>query len=628
MKSKYKESNTSNWIRGGQVIAHNVRMAKQVSWYVLIISVIFIILFTVYFGTANTKSYDRYITYKYLISSTYYSFGIKDGKVSFDLPSGRSIMLKHRQLVSNKFKNKANNVFSVYFDGFLYSLIGSIFIFLIVNWYIRRQGREQQSDKFLRGGALVSNDLLKNLIKDKINPNISFGKVPLIQGTETQHIEVSGSPGTSKSSGIKHFINDIRKQNDRAIIFSTSYEFIEEFYNKDKDIILNPFDDRFPNWNPWLECEEIYHYEDMAHSLIPEPDGENKADPFWDNGARIMLANSLRKLKESDNYSTSLLLKKLLQVKPIEIAELLKDTEAAALVATERGSVKTTESIRSILATYVGCLKFLRDSNDGFSIRKWVKDEAKNKGGCIFITASGEQRKAIKPLISCWIEVFAQSILSLPEDRNRRIYFIVDEMASLNKLSFLRNLLGESRKYGLSALISFLSYSHLEEIYGIRGAEALTSLTATKIFLRSNNMKNARWASTELGREEIKAVNKNLGVGAHKMRDSVSISQTDKTKELVLPTEIMNLDDLHGYYRLPGSYPVASFKQEIFAGNANSPGFVKSTHTDHIYMNSAKKIEDKNQSIINSVFGDGFDTFTGEMQDSNISTDKMEKEPC
>jgi type IV secretory pathway TraG/TraD family ATPase VirD4 len=128
------------------------------------------------------------------------------------------------------------------------------------------------------------------------------------------------------------------------------------------------------------------------------------------------------------------------------------------------------------------------------------------------------------------MDIFASSILSLPEDKDRRIWLIIDELPSLNKLKSLKRILAESRKYGCCVVIGYQSYSEVESIYGKKGAESLSDLTASKIFFRSNDYFNANHTSQQLGKEEIKTTNENLAMGAHQGRDSISITETEKHK--------------------------------------------------------------------------------------------------
>lgn len=266
-----------------------------------------------------------------------------------------------------------------------------------------------------------------------------------------------------------------------------------------------------------------------------------------------------------------------------EIANLVKNTAAATIFA--EGSEKTALSVRSTLLSNLESFNFLSNDKGSFSIRDWVKNETDNPG-CVFITSIADQHEVLKPLISCWVDIFASSVLSMSEDRNRRIWLIIDELPSLHKLKSLKKILAESRKYGGCIVLGYQSYSDIESIYGEKDSKVLADLTATKIFFRSNDEHNAKHASNQLGREEVKTANENLSMGAHMMRDAVSISSTEKIRELVLPTQILNLNNMFGFYRLHGDYPVASFKQLLFNSKdkVQTPGFIISTKADHLYM--------------------------------------------
>ncbi|OIR25642.1 type IV conjugative transfer system coupling protein TraD [Bathymodiolus thermophilus thioautotrophic gill symbiont] len=576
-----KISNVKNWLRGGQIVDHNIRMlrqtAKRVSWATLIISTAYIVIY----ATINTTANDRKLAINYHYSSLMTYVGIEKG-VNRILFNGRHITLKHPRVANSViFISASKRINNVLLNSFFQSLLLNFFIYILISLYIRKQGKVHQADKFLRGGTLVKNEDFQNSLKRKqINVNLKLGEIPILKNTETIHFEISGATGTGKSQTLKHLIRDIKNRGDRAIIYSTSTEFISEFYDKSKDVILNPLDDRSPNWSIWNEVQEVYHYDDIAASIIPEVEaGAN--DPFWTDTARSLLSNSARKLQETGEYSTKILFDKLLSISLKEIAKIVKNTAAATIFAD--GIEKTALSVRSTLLSKLESFKFLTEDRGDFSIREWVKNEDNN--GCVFINSIGDQHEVLKPLISCWVDIFASSILSLPEDRKRRVWLIIDELPSLHKLKSLEKILAESRKYGCCVVLSYQSYSKIQSIYGEKGAQTLSDSTASKIFFRSNDQKNAQHSSEQLGKEEVKVTNENLSMGAHIGRDSISISENEKLRELVLPTEILNLGDLHGFYRLPGNYPAVSFKQKFFkAKKIQANGFVASTKDNHIYM--------------------------------------------
>src|SRR5699024_10935539 len=73
---------------------------------------------------------------------------------------------------------------------------------------------------------------------------------------------------------------------------------------------------------------------------------------------------------------------------------------------------------------------------------------------------------AMRPLVSAWADVFITSVLSMPEDRHRRWWMFIDELASLEALPSLEAGLTKGRKNGLRIVAGLQSTSQLEHIYG------------------------------------------------------------------------------------------------------------------------------------------------------------------
>jgi type IV secretory pathway TraG/TraD family ATPase VirD4 len=94
------------------------------------------------------------------------------------------------------------------------------------------------------------------------------------------------------------------------------------------------------------------------------------------------------------------------------------------------------------------------------------KTRKHQKGGWLFITARPDQRETLRPLISMWMDIAINALMVLPENQKRRLWFVVDELAALQKLPRLQMGLAEGRKYGGCFLVGFQSKPQLEDIYG------------------------------------------------------------------------------------------------------------------------------------------------------------------
>ena len=214
-----------------------------------------------------------------------------------------------------------------------------------------------------------------------------------------------------------------------------------------------------------------------------------------------------------------------------------------------------TISVRATLANHLQSFKYLTNSKEPFSIRKWVASE-EITDQWLFLSAKPDQRATLLPLISGWIDTSINSLMSLPPDYDRRLWFIIDELPALQKLPSLETLMAESRKYGGCVMAGVQSYPQLSHTYGHNQAQSILDLFNTKIFFRSTDPTTAQWVSKVLGESETEEYVENLSYGANTIRDGVSLAKQTKTKPLVLPTEVANLKDLEAYIKLPSGFPV------------------------------------------------------------------------
>lgn len=575
---------TKNWLRGGQIVEHNIRMFKQNIKRVSLASLLIASVYIVGYTLINTTAIDRKLAFNYYFSSVI-AYVAKPTGINHITYNNQPIKLSHGQVLqSGAFIRASNKTQTLLIESSLQGIALVILVYFLLSLYIRKRGRQAQADKFLRGGSLIDNkQFLKNLHNKHIHRDLSLGSIPILKNKEVQHFEISGTSGTGKSTTFNHLIASIKKRGDRALIYSSSTEFITSFYHPDKDIILNPLDNRFPGWSVWDEIQEIYHYDDVAAALIPDVEnGQN--DPIWTNAARLLFADVARKLKQQGACSTKKLIDTLLAISEDEIKKMLKTTLSSIIFSqSNKNKTSIAESVRFTLIENIKSLRFLTNDNHGFSIRDWVKNEKDNQGS-IFVTALSDQKEVLKPLISCWVDIFASSVLSLPESKSRRIWLIVDELAGLHKLKSLSKMAAETRKYGGCVVIGYQNYSDIEVIYGTKGAAGLSNLTQNKVFFRTKDAYNAQHAATQLGREEVKSTNHNLSMGSENIRDSVSITESEKLRQLVLPTQIANLQDYHGFYSLPGDYPIVRFYQKDYKPKQSVHGFIKSHANNHVYM--------------------------------------------
>ncbi|WP_254803802.1 type IV secretion system DNA-binding domain-containing protein, partial [Aeromonas salmonicida] len=183
-----------------------------------------------------------------------------------------------------------------------------------------------------------------------------------------------------------------------------------------------------------------------------------------------------------------------------------------------------------------------------------VRDGGEN--GWLFITSNQKHHESLKPLISMWLSIAANSLLSMGENRYRRVWFFYDELPSLHKLPSLPFIIAEARKFGGCFALGFQSYSQLEEIYGNKFAEAMYDLLNTKYFFRSPSASVAKFVEEDIGETVRKKFSEQTSFGADQVRDGISFGKDEERVNIVSYTDIQMLDNLDCFVTLPGNFPV------------------------------------------------------------------------
>ena len=131
----------------------------------------------------------------------------------------------------------------------------------------------------------------------------------------------------------------------------------------------------------------------------------------------------------------------LLKIDLTALAEAMEGTGAQSIV--DPDNPKTAISVRAMLTANLSALEFLPDTGKPFSIREWISDEERD--GFLFLTSRGDQHASLRGLISTWLEIAVNAMLSLAQEPDRRIWVILDELPTLHQVPSLQPGLAESR---------------------------------------------------------------------------------------------------------------------------------------------------------------------------------------
>lgn len=546
---------------GGQIWAHRVRLAKQVLKIASTLSLFFALVLFVYQLSQIPKLH--YQATSYYLQSTFFNSSPNSikvdavfwGQLTKQSTSQPELFIRP-EIVSRTCKKYATATGHAVLRSLVLSVEWSskIFVFSLIFFLIKgwRSRRKQHID----GKQIISPMRLSIQLKlsRRASP-IKIGPLPLVKGTETQHLLISGATGSGKTNAYHHLLPQIRKLKQRAIIVDTTREYLDQYYRPGKDILMNPLDSRSVPWHPWCECKDISDYKSIAQSFIPSSYREE--ENFWRKGAQEVFYSALREFSEVQ--STTALSKLLLHDTLNTLSTVLQGTTATAYL--DLSSEKTAGSVRAVASSFLECLELIADTTIPFSIRDWVSQEKDDSW--LFLSCTTQQRPSLIPLLSVWLSVAISGLLQLAPNISRRLWFIIDELPRLNRLKDLENFLTEGRKFGGCGVLAIQSPAQLEAIYGRSTTSTILGNCATRVAFAEYDAQIAERISKSFGEREVKESQEALSYGSHEMRDGVNLSFQSKIAPVIPSTAIQSLNTHEAFIKLPGNLPMTKLKLKL-----------------------------------------------------------------
>jgi hypothetical protein len=387
-------------------------------------------------------------------------------------------------------------------------------------------------------------------------------RIPL--QAEAQHIELMGDTGAGKTTLIMQVLRQIQSRGQAAIVYDPACEFIQRFYDeKREDIVLNPLDERCPYWGPSEELRRKAEAKAIAASLY-QPTSDRKGEFFTETPQKIF-AHLLTYGPNPQQLVEWL-------SKPAEIDHRVQGTEMEAMIA--KGAQQQRNGVLASLGLVADSLRMLptkeQAKNKTWSATEW----SVTRKGWIFITSSPTEREALRPLHSLWIDLLVMRLLTAPQENQTPVWFVLDELASLQRLPQLHTAITENRKSKNPLVLGFQGKAQLEVIYG-HLAEVMLSQPATKIFLKTTEPKAAEWVSNAIGKVEIERMKETHFDGSRSGRNFAVDRQIEP---LVMDSEISGLENRHAFLKLGNN--VARFHFEYMDVAQTTPGFVPRTVDD------------------------------------------------
>lgn len=478
--------------------------------------------------------------------------------------------------------------------------IFSAVVFVVAIWYITGIGRRESEDEYISGMLLTDKPAEVNRLLRKSGEmsDLRVGDLHMVRMAEVMNFLMHGTIGVGKSTLIRWLLDYIRKRGDRAIIYDSGCTFTETHYNPATDFILNAHDERCANWQLWGECIDAVDYDNMAASLIPV---EGDSDPFWVSSSRTIFADLAIRMSVDPDKSIEKFLKTLLSLSMKSLRDYLANTPSANLV--EEKIEKTAISIRSVVTNYAKALRYLQGLDDGskppFTIREWMTQE-RYDSSWLFISTQARHRKSVRPLISLWVSLATMMLQSMGENSDRRVWFIIDETPSLQRIPELAETLAEARKFGGCFVLGMQNMAQLVHVYGRELARSIFDLMNTRMYGRSPSAEMAKVVEEELGNQRRRKIREQNSYGLDQVRDGVSLGKDEVHDPIVDYDKVMSLPNLSFYVRLPGEYPVVRLKLKYREQKKRHPGLIERNIRDALSPELEKVIQENERSAVSA----------------------------
>lgn len=599
------QRNSGNFTRGSQLLSHEMMM--WLSGAKIPVIFWFIVLLACWFGIMSMKLDEhgfQLICMK--VYSELWNWVDLDPmrRVNVTLPNGDLI----RTVMSAvPYVSDVIRAWDVAIRGLIGSLLLSVFITgPAAIWFVdisKRRGKSILQERHERGAMLVDVQLLRseiiehNRIKFEediaqlcpgmkpaevlrlpfaerkargIHHPYSLGDIPFPHRLEQSHAMLIGTTGSGKTTELRSLVAQMRERQDSAVIFDLTGGYVESFYDPVRDTILNPMDERCPAWSIFNDCSSYSEFTSAAAALIPSDGGSS--EPFWALAARTLFIEMCMRLIERGQATNLALSENLMTADLARVHRYLSNTIADPLTAPE--AARMAESIRAVFNTNAQVLRFLPEEGEPFSIRRWITGE-KKPGAILFITSHYLDLPMNKALLTLWMDLAINNLMSMPRTRLLRTWFMFDELGALHRIPAIENGLQTARAFGGAMILGLHSFEKLVEVYGEHGAKNLASLARSKLILATSDLDTAEQCAGYIGNREVRQMDEAYSYGYNNTRDASTLTPRKQTEPLVIADDITNLPSLHAFVKFPDGFPAARLVLQYRDYPLVAQGFVR-----------------------------------------------------
>jgi hypothetical protein len=421
---------------------------------------------------------------------------------------------------------------------------------------------------FLRGRILEKlPDVQRKIDKDlACGPgSLPWGGLLLPKSVATLHFAAIGATGSGKSVTLTLLMQEAFCLHAFGLVRGIVYDakrdtasVLAAIGNTDDVAILNPFDARALAWDIARDITDETSARQVAQTLIPKNERENQ--PFFNDAARDLVSGAIVALQHlaPGNWT----LRDLLHAIASESAlrSVLSATEATTHYISKYFKPKTTlQNILSAIATHMAPYRAIaaawhRAAQAGrtFSLNEWISYPR------VLILGEDETNREALAAVNRLIFTRATELLLNQPDRCTPLTWVfLDELRDLGRLDALNRLLLKGRSKNVCVVVGFQDIEGLREVYGDKVANEIVGQCGNYAFLKLNSPTTADWASQTIGEQDVLETIRHPSTTPPFNVDPTS--RQVKTRRVVLPSQLLNIEPPKGLSELAGYYLAANY---------------------------------------------------------------------
>jgi len=242
-----------------------------------------------------------------------------------------------------------------------------------------------------------------------------------------------------------------------------------------------------------------------------------------------------------------------------EIDRRIAGTEMEAMLA--KGAAGQRAAVQGTFNQVGAAFQLLPNAQEAkcrWSAAAWVGE----RKGWLFFPSTPTLRESVKPLVSMWLDSLILRLMASRQTNTAPVWFIVDELATLQRLPQLPVAITQGRKANIRLVLGFQGRSQLEVLYGGQ-AEVMLSQPMTKVFMRTSEPDAANWISRSIGEVEVMRLEETRSENIPRLLERLHRSKSEhwqrRTEPLVMASTIEGLANLKGYIKSQDLVVSASF---------------------------------------------------------------------